>query len=203
MLLNNPDQISGCFNKNGEYLGFFPHIFKALSQYGNFQMDFSYLDVSGSRRETPTFFTFIAHYAVGLYRKIHMTSTFSEVKQGFIIPLSESYSTYEKLYLPFDEMIWICLIITFGSTFGLIFVLKRYAPFWMQFRIFGARIQSPAFNVLGQFFGIAQNRLPVENFARFLLITYVMAFLVIRTAYQGVFFEMFTHDMRNTAEDNR
>jgi hypothetical protein len=42
-------------------------------------------------------------------------------------------------------------------------------------------------------------RLPVNNFARIILMIFIVFCLVIRTAYQGVLFEMITTDMRKTA----
>jgi hypothetical protein len=39
-------------------------------------------------------------------------------------------------------------------------------------------------------------RLPVNNFGRIILMVFILFCLVIRTAYQGVMFEMITTDMR-------
>lgn len=46
------------------------------------------------------------------------------------------------------------------------------------------------------FFGIGMTQLPGRNFARFLLMLYILFCLVIRTAYQGKQFEFLQKDMR-------
>ena len=54
----------------------------------------------------------------------------------------------------------------------------------------------PAFNIVGTFFGISQIRLPNSNFPRMILAFFVYFCLVIRTAYQGVSYDMLTNDIR-------
>jgi hypothetical protein len=48
-------------------------------------------------------------------------------------------------------------------------------------------------------------RLPINNFGRIVLLTFIIFCLIIRTAYQGVLFEMLTAEMRkespNTMEE--
>jgi hypothetical protein len=63
-------------------------------------------------------------------------------------------------------------------------------------RIYGRGVNTPAFNVVGTFFGIGQVRLPVESFPRFILMCFILFCLIIRTAYQGVSYDMMTKDMR-------
>jgi hypothetical protein len=64
--------------------------------------------------------------------------------------------------------------------------------------IYGYTRGTPAFNVVSIFFGIGQQKLPKSNPPRIVLMTFIMFCLVIRTAYQGVLFEMITSDMKKT-----
>ncbi|KAG5673138.1 hypothetical protein PVAND_003209 [Polypedilum vanderplanki] len=69
-------------------------------------------------------------------------------------------------------------------------------PKVFQTIVYGTRVTMPMLNVLRTFFGISQTRLPQDSFPRFILIFFILFCLVIRTAYQGVFFELLTTDMR-------
>jgi hypothetical protein len=137
----------------------------------------------------------IAFYSTFNKRHYHITKTFKQYEEVFIISESEAYNSYEKLILPFDESTWFLLIFTFGLAFFVIFI-ARYLPQKIRNRIYGRGINAPAFNVVGTFFGIGQVRLPVENIPRFILMCFILFCLIIRTAYQGVQFDMMTKDMR-------
>jgi hypothetical protein len=125
----------------------------------------------------------------------HTTTTFDENVLGFAITPSEAYNSYEKMILPFDEMTWTYLIITFSCAFLFIFFMN-YASKNIRSLIYGEDVNTPAFNVVAIFFGIGQTRLPLENFSRIILIIFIIFCLIIRTAYQGVQYDMLTKDMR-------
>jgi hypothetical protein len=124
-----------------------------------------------------------------------ITSSFKMDKIQVVISPAEPYSSYEKLLFPFDRVTWYLLIGTFGIAFGVIFVLNRMGKKWRNL-VYGEGNNVPTLNVVGTFFGIALCRLPKENFPRALLLLFIFFCLIIRTAYQGVFFEMMTTDMR-------
>jgi hypothetical protein len=52
-------------------------------------------------------------------------SSYDFTKLTFMITPGESYSNFEKLYLPFDNETWKYLIITFGLTFSIIFIINH------------------------------------------------------------------------------
>jgi hypothetical protein len=103
--------------------------------------------------------------------------------------IGEGYTSYEKFLLPFDSGTWVCCGIFFVGAFLVIFIINRLERKVQEF-VFGRRVKSPAFNVLVAFFGQSQNILPGRNFSRFLLMLFILFCLVIRTAYQGVQFDM-------------
>jgi hypothetical protein len=113
----------------------------------------------------------------------------------YLVTPNEFYTNYEKMKIPFDDVTWILLLLTFGLTFGIIFGLHR-CPRWIGSMVFGAGINNPAYNALGIFFGISQIRMPSENFSRALLIFFSWFCLIFRTCWQSMMFEFMTTDMR-------
>ncbi|KAG5666104.1 hypothetical protein PVAND_017793, partial [Polypedilum vanderplanki] len=126
--------------------------------------------------------------------KLFGTSVIDNLKYSVILSNGELYSSYEKLLLPFDAITWCLLILTFGIAFITIFIVNHMSR-QFQILLYGASIHFPAFNVVGTFFGISQSRVPISNFPRMVLMFFILFCLVIRTAYQGVFFEMMATKM--------
>jgi hypothetical protein len=126
---------------------------------------------------------------------LSVTSPFTMGRLQIAISDAELYSSFEKILLPFDELTWYLLLGTFGIAFGVIFAVSLMRKRWRNV-VYGEDVRRPAYNVLGTFFGIAQPRLPRTFFARAILIQFIWFCLIFRTAYQGVFFELFTTDMR-------
>jgi len=54
----------------------------------------------------------------------HITSTFTEVINSFIITPAESYSSYEKILLPFDAATWSMILLTFTFAFAVIIYMN-------------------------------------------------------------------------------
>lgn len=116
--------------------------------------------------------------------KFHIGSYFADGSYSVIIPPSASYDSYEKMLMPFDKTTWSYLLMTFGVAFGVIFMINLM-PRWIQDIVYGHMVKLPAFNVLGTFFGIGQTKLPGNNFARLILMFFIIFCLIIRCAYQG------------------
>lgn len=123
------------------------------------------------------------------------TTPFYDTKKIFMVSPGLLYTPFEKLFLPFDYQTWIYLSIAFGVAFCVIFAIN-FSPQWMNDIVYGYLVNTPSLNVLASFFGISQPRLPNEAFARIILTTFVFFCLVMRTAYQGVQFDMMRSDMR-------
>lgn len=116
-------------------------------------------------------------------------------------PPGFQYDAYEKLILPFDGDTWFWIVITFASAFALIIVMK-FARIDIRDFLFGTNVTTPALNVLAAFFGCSQIVCPGRNFARFLLMAFILFSLVIRTAYQGKMFEFLQKEMRKPTVDS-
>lgn len=126
----------------------------------------------------------------------HITSTFTESVDSIIISPAESYSSYEKIFLPFDATTWWMIAMIFMSAFTVIFTVNFMSKS-KKFLFYGQNTKMPALNVARIFFGVAQARTPRESFPRIILLVFILYCLVIRTAYQGVFYEMITTDMKH------
>ncbi|CAG9806530.1 unnamed protein product [Chironomus riparius] len=126
---------------------------------------------------------------------MHLTTPFIEERVSFVLTEAEPYSSYEKLLLPFDTLTWIFCLTIFLCAFTCIFVINLTSPS-MQNLVYGQKVTTPALNVIGIYFGSSQIKLPFENFPRIILVTFILFCLVLRTAYQGVLFEMVAGDMR-------
>ncbi|KAG5669477.1 hypothetical protein PVAND_017364 [Polypedilum vanderplanki] len=124
-----------------------------------------------------------------------ITSQIYHQTRIFLVSPGPRYTMYEKLYLPFDNMIWILLIVTFFTAFIVILIVNKMSQN-KKASIYGKNVQHAGLNVLGTFFGISQPRLPTNFFARTILINFIFFCLVIRTAYQGVLFEFMGQEMR-------
>jgi hypothetical protein len=116
-------------------------------------------------------------------------------KFDFIVTKGLSYSSMEKLFLPFDFETWIMIALTFGIGFITIFIVYRCNRTVQRF-VFGTNIRSPSFYLASIFFGISVSRLPGRNFARFLFKVFTLYCLIIRTAYQGKMFEFLNIDLK-------
>jgi len=113
----------------------------------------------------------------------------------FVIPPGELYSGWEKLALPFDIPTWILVAITFAAGLLTIQVIYQFPMFVRNF-VFGRDVSTPTLNIFIAFYGLGQIVMPGRNFARFLLMMFILWSLIIRTAYQGVMFELLTGDGR-------
>lgn len=133
------------------------------------------------------------HSAVG--EELHFLTLFNDEKVSCLLTPGEPYDSYEKLVFPFDFLTWIFLAVVFGCTFLSIFVINTFSR-KIQNIIYGENVLTPAQNVGAILFGMSQTKLPIKNFPRIILITFVLFCLVMRTAYQGVLFELIAADIR-------
>lgn len=126
---------------------------------------------------------------------MHITTPFLEEKVSFVLTEPETYSSYEKLLLPFDTLTWIFTLTVFLCAFVVIIVINLTSTS-LQDLFYGENVNTPALNVVGIYFGASQSKLPFKSFPRIILLTFTLFCLVLRTAYQGVLFEMVAGDIR-------
>jgi hypothetical protein len=113
----------------------------------------------------------------------------------FAVPPGTPYDAYQKLYLPFDLQTWILTLMTFAVAFLTILIVYRMNNEVQNF-VFGTNVATPSLNVFAHFFGLSQNILPRRNFARFILVSFILLSFVIRNLYQAFLCDNFQSDLR-------
>lgn len=120
---------------------------------------------------------------------------FYYTKYYFVIPPGEPYSQFEKMFLPFEFEVWIAILVTFSIGFLTIQIISR-CPIHVRNFVYGRSINTPTVNFVVIFLTGAQFKIPQRNFARFILILYIMWCLIIRTCYQSGMFNFLQKDVR-------
>lgn len=107
----------------------------------------------------------------------------------FVIPPGLTLTAYEKLIFPFHFSLWIAILSCFIVGLLVICVIK-HCPKAVKTFVFGTRVNHPSLNMLVGFIGGTQKVLPRRNFARFLLMMFLLYSLVIRTVYQASYYHL-------------
>lgn len=185
----------------GTVTGLVPEFLRIMAVHGNFTPNFqiSYqndvLDTSTGKIFKTQIYMRLGVYSVFTFGKVHFGSAFVPSDYPFYVTPGELYTSYEKLFLPFDDTTWLFILITFTVAFVVIFV-ANILPKWIKKIIYGSNVVTPALSIIQIFFGISQTQVPVKNAPRMILIFFVFFCLVIRTAYQGISFDFLTTEMR-------
>lgn len=107
----------------------------------------------------------------------------------FIIPPGRDFTTFEKLLFPFSTWVWAIHTLFFIAGFLVIFIIKfRFKN--AQNLVFGTGVKDPYLNIIVGSVGGSQKVLPKRNFARFILMMFLIYSLVMRTLYQASFFHL-------------
>ena len=113
-----------------------------------------------------------------------------------VVPPGELFTSWDKLFMPFDRPTWMWLGIVFAAAFLVILLIKLSKSASMYDLIIGSNVSTPTLNVIAIFMGIGQILLPQRNVSRFMFMVFILFSLIMRTAYQGKYFEFLTSDMR-------
>lgn len=147
--------------------------------------------ISGESNFTLGFFGYnlLRHRYMSLSHNYHYSQLVMVVSPG------EAYGSFEKLLLPFGSALWLVFIFWLAGSILVISVIYRTSITVQNF-VFGYRIRTPTLNLFNIMFGGSLSRLPGRNFARFLLIMWIIYSLIIRTVYQQALFN-FLHQSPN------
>jgi len=113
----------------------------------------------------------------------------------FTIPPADRFTGWEIVFLAFDITTWSLISLTLLVAFIVVAVIG-FKSKSVRSSVFGENVSTPSLNILAAFFGIPQTVLPQSNFARFLLISFIIWSLLIRTCYVSVLFEYLKGDIR-------
>lgn len=115
---------------------------------------------------------------------------------AFVVPPGKDLTAIEKLYYPFSVPVWglVGTILLLGII--VILVIKHQSTDIQEF-IFGTQVKTPIINMFAAFIGGTQQVLPKRTFSRFLLIKFLIFSLVIRTVYQGLYYQLLKSNKRH------
>jgi ABC-type amino acid transport substrate-binding protein len=182
-------------------------LLNVLSESLNFKIDYIYVGDTGyllSNGSATGFFKSlkdgsaditIATWSIKSNRIAHFdfTTSYANDVLTFIIPPGRRLTALEQLVYPFSFYLWTSLAFVLMAGIFVICLIKTRSTNIQNFT-FGSNVGSPFVNILAAFIGGSQNRLPKRNFARFLLMIFLLYSLIIRTSYQGSFFKLLNSD---------
>lgn len=137
----------------------------------------------------------ISNWWLKINRSTFLGSSASYISDpvSFIIPPGRDLTPFDKLLFPFRFFLWISIVTCFLVGLFIILIIKRQTLHVRNF-VFGVNVKSPALNLFIGFIGESQKTLPKTNFARFLLMMFLLYSMVIRTLYQGSFYRIVQSD---------
>lgn len=105
----------------------------------------------------------------------------------FTIPQGPPYSPLEKLALPFEPLVWVCVFIISATACAVIIYTYGLSRKWQKFT-FGDRNDHPLLNYINMTLGGVVTQPPTRNFARTIFTIWLFGSLVLRSSYQGALF---------------
>lgn len=185
---------NGSYNLHGRDI----NLITSLAEVLNFRINYVYVGDEGVLNENGTANgpfamllegradLIIADYWLKINRLkfIDYTAPYISQQVAFVIPPGSELSSFEKFAKPLDLYTWCCLTLFVGAAVFVIYIVGKGSTKLQDF-IFGYGIKKPYMNILVAIFGGSQKRIPHRNFARSLLMMFLMFCLVMRTLYTG------------------
>lgn len=143
-----------------------------------------------------------AQMTMGLYaftpaknKFLSSSKPYLEIPFVVIIPRGAVLPPLVKLFYPFDLHAWYSLLAVFLFGIVVIIIVKYQSPS-IQNMVFGRNNKNPLFNMVIIVLGGSQSNIPQRNFARFLLMCFMLFCLVLRSLYQGSLFGILQSERR-------
>lgn len=185
---------NGSYNLYGRDI----YLINALAQALNFKIEFVFIGEEGSLYENGTATgalemllkgqadVIVADYWLKVNRLnfIDFSTPYINQHIAFIIPPGAELTSLEKFVKPLGYITWALLILYVTVAIIVIYCVKKGSA-QMQDFVFGSGVKDPYMNVLIAMFGSSQTIVPRRNFARYLLMLFLMYCLVMRTLYTG------------------
>ena len=185
-------------------------VLMTLSDFLNFKINYTYFGKIGifKDKETSTGTikvlydgnadVSISSWSIIADRLKSLDATVSYISESVIlaIPTGRELTTIEKLLFPFSIKVWIAVVACFSIGLIAIFIINRQSKRFQNF-VFGSSVQNPSLNLFIGFVGGSQKTLPGRNFARFILMVFLLYSLIIRTLYQGSFYNFMRSNRRH------
>jgi hypothetical protein len=166
-------------------------IFSILAQKLNFRMEY----VGFDQTATADLYHWQGIQSRSLYELYDFSPVLYTDKLTLTVPTGEPYTQLEKMFLMFDKDTWICIGVTIAGALLVIQVIN-FMSVQVQKFVFGRDVRTPTLNVASIVLTGAQHRVPGRNFARFLLMMFIVWSLIFRTCYQSILYKNLQQDLR-------
>lgn len=177
-------------SKSTSLIGYHIGMIKALASHLNFKLDYSLIFGGNFNKSFCVLnLSTVVIERTNFYRGATSPPIFSS-SLVVAVPPGRPYTPLEKLFLPFDESIWMYIGVVFLAAFAVIALIVQFKLSSLYEIVIDWKVTTPAFNVFGIAMGIGQTVLPNRHSARILLTTFLLFNLVLRTAYQGKYFDL-------------
>lgn len=199
--------------KNGSFAlkGCDIEFLKGLQSILNFQVNLNFLDTWGVLFENGTgtgahklLLENSSDVTIGwgfwsYSKKFYISSTeeYFMVPLGFIIPYGRSFTSFEKLFIPFQMKVWILFtLVIILAICVILFVEGRGRKFRAIF--IGDNVKQPLMELLAALFGGSSHVEPRKHHPRYLLMIFLLFCLVMRTLYQSGLFKFMQSDQKGS-----
>lgn len=140
-------------------------------------------------------FDIIGSTSLLLKRALVPTVPIAFIVLVFVIPPGDLYTPFEKMWMMFDFEVWMAIAVTLSIALGVIQIVNLCSSKIQNF-VFGRNIRTPTLNLQATFLAGGQFKVPGRNFARFLLMLFIIWSMIIRTCYQSELFKHLQADTR-------
>jgi ABC-type amino acid transport substrate-binding protein len=132
----------------------------------------------------------IGKFAITESRMKFMSATFSYYSSPLIVmvPRGKDVTPIERLMKPFQDAVWVWVLLVFAVAFLVIGFLKIKGDEAQRDFVFGTRNREPTLNLFNSFIGGSLVKLPTRNFARTLFCIFLLYSLIVRNSYTGALF---------------
>jgi hypothetical protein len=166
-------------------------VMEEMMKYLKSNMDF----VDTSKGSRVDFYAGLGEINSYMSSLVPLSAAISSDLLVFLIPPGKPYTQFEKMFMMFQAEVWLAIGVTFAMILTLIQVINLMSTRIRN--IFnGNDIRSPALNFISVFFFGAQHRVPRNDFARCILILFIVWTLIIRTCYQSTLYKLLQLDLR-------
>ncbi|XP_019555486.2 uncharacterized protein LOC109424760 [Aedes albopictus] len=118
----------------------------------------------------------------------------------FAIPEGQPYGPVEKLLRPYERTVWMVVVGMLGGIAFMVLVLKFASDNVRNF-IYGEGNQTALLNLFNVVYSGGLHVFPRRNFARTLLVMWIVHCFVLRTVYQGLLFRYLQDESNHSPVD--
>lgn len=174
-----------------------PNISKVLADKLNFKLEFLEEDESsrGAILQNESYDLLNAIRVHGADERFSVSVVLISMELTFAVPSGEPYTDLERMFMMFQWEVWAAIASTLVVGLATIQIINFMSKKIQNF-VFGRTIKTPTLNLIQTFLCGNPGKVPGRNFARFLLILFIIWCLIIRTCYQSKLFEFLQADLR-------